>query len=51
MASVKQAGDSYRQILKSSSLIGGSQGINFAIGLVKTKMVAVFLGSSGIGLV
>jgi PST family polysaccharide transporter len=41
---------SYRQILKSSSLIGGSSLINMAIGMVRTKFVAVLLGPSGVGL-
>jgi antigen flippase len=44
-------GSSYGQILKSSSIIGGAQGINYVIGLVRTKIVAVLLGPSGVGLV
>ncbi len=44
-------GSSYGQILKSSSIIGGAQGINYVIGLVRTKVVAVLLGPSGVGLV
>ncbi len=43
--------DSYGRILKSSSIIGGAQGINYLIGMVKTKVVALLLGPSGIGLV
>lgn len=42
---------SYGQILKSSSIVGGAQGINYIIGMVRTKLVAVLLGPSGIGLV
>jgi len=42
---------SYGSILKSSSLIGGSQLITMVIGLVRTKCAAVLLGPSGIGLV
>jgi len=42
---------SYGQILKSSSIIGGAQGINYLIGMVRTKLVAVLLGPSGVGLV
>lgn len=42
---------SYGQILKSSSIIGGAQGVNYLIGLVRTKLVAVLLGPSGVGLV
>lgn len=42
---------SYGQILRSSSIIGGAQGINYLIGMVRTKLVAVLLGPSGVGLV
>jgi PST family polysaccharide transporter len=45
------AASSYGQILRSSSIIGGAQGINYVISLVKTKVVAVLLGPSGVGLV
>ena len=43
--------DSYGQILRSSSIIGGAQGINYLIAMVRTKLVAVLLGPSGVGLV
>ena len=43
--------ESYAQILKSSSLIGGAQGANYLIGMVRTKLVAILLGPSGIGLI
>ena len=42
---------SYRRILKSSSIIGGASVINILIGLIRTKLVAVLLGPTGIGLV
>jgi enterobacterial common antigen flippase len=42
--------DSYGQILKSSALIGGSQVANIAIGILRTKAMAVLLGPSGFGL-
>ncbi len=42
---------SYGQILKSSSIIGGTTGINYLIGMVRTKVVAGLLGTSGVGLV
>jgi len=42
---------SYGQILKSSSIIGGAQGINYLIAMVRVKLVAVLLGPSGVGLV
>lgn len=42
---------SYRRILKTSSIIGGASVINIVIGLVRTKILAVLLGPTGIGLV
>jgi PST family polysaccharide transporter len=42
--------DTYGQILKSSALIGGSQVLNIAIGIVRTKAMAVLLGPAGYGL-
>jgi PST family polysaccharide transporter len=40
----------YGRILKSSALIGGSSVLSIAIGIVRTKAMAVLLGPSGIGL-
>lgn len=40
----------YGQILKSSALIGGSSMLNIAIGIVRTKAMAVLLGPAGFGL-
>lgn len=42
---------SYRQILRSSSILGGASVINIVLGLVRTKVVAALLGTAGIGLV
>lgn len=42
--------ESYSQILKSSALIGGSSLINIAIGIIRTKVMAVLLGPAGFGL-
>jgi antigen flippase len=44
-------GSSYGEILRSSSIVGGATGINYVIGMVRTKAVAVLLGPSGVGLV
>jgi PST family polysaccharide transporter len=44
------SGGTYGQILKSSALIGGSSVLNIAIGIVRTKAMAVLLGPAGIGL-
>jgi len=40
----------YGQILKSSALVGGSSVLNIAIGIVRTKAMALLLGPSGFGL-
>lgn len=42
--------NSYRQILKYTSLFGSIQGINILISLVRNKIVAVLLGPSVMGL-
>lgn len=42
---------SYRQILRSSSIIGGASAVNVLVGLVRIKVVAVLLGPAGVGLV
>ena len=42
---------SYSRIMKSSSLIGGAQGINMLIGMVRVKFVAMLIGPMGVGLV
>ena len=41
---------SYLEILKSSMLIGGSTALTLAIGVVRTKLMAVVLGPAGFGL-
>ncbi len=43
--------NSYRHILRYTSLFGGVQGLNIAISLVRNKLVAVLLGPDGMGLV
>jgi O-antigen/teichoic acid export membrane protein len=40
---------SYRNILRASSLFGGVQVITILISMIRTKFVAIFLGTSGIG--
>lgn len=47
---VTPAKSSYSQILKSSALVGGSQVMNIAIGIGRTKAMAILLGPSGFGL-
>jgi enterobacterial common antigen flippase len=46
----KAVKNTYGQILKSTALIGGSQVVNIAIGIIRTKAMAVLLGPSGFGL-
>jgi PST family polysaccharide transporter len=41
---------SYGEILRSSAMIGGSQVVVIAIGIVRTKAMAVLLGPAGFGL-
>ncbi len=43
--------NSYQQIAKSSGIIGGSQVFNIFIGIFRTKIVALLLGPSGVGIV
>lgn len=40
----------YVQILRSAALIGGSSVVNIAFGIIRTKVIAVLLGPSGIGI-
>lgn len=48
--SVTAGSETYGQVLKSSTLIGGSQILNILIGIVRTKAMAVLLGPAGFGL-
>ena len=40
---------SYRQILHSSSIIGGGAVINITVDLIRIKVAAVLLGPAGVG--
>lgn len=42
---------SYSRIIKSSSMIGGAQGVNMLIGMVRVKFAALLIGPTGVGLV
>lgn len=46
----ESTGESYGEIIKSSATIGGSTVINIAVGVVRTKVLAVLLGPAGFGL-
>ncbi len=41
---------SYRQILKTTSLFGGVQFFSILISIIRTKLVAVFIGPAGMGI-
>jgi PST family polysaccharide transporter len=41
---------SYGRILRSSSIMGGALSINYVLSLVRTKVIAVLLGPSGVGI-
>ncbi len=42
--------NSYREIFKGTSIIGGSSFLKLLISMVQTKFIAVFLGTFGVGL-
>lgn len=42
---------SYFQIVHSTSLFGGAQVINILIGIIRNKLIAILLGSMGMGLI
>ncbi len=41
---------SYRTIVKSTGIVGGAQVANIALGIARTKALAVLLGPSGVGI-
>ena len=42
---------SYHQILKTTSLFGGVQLLTIGIAIVRTKLIAVFIGPTGMGII
>ena len=50
MSEENNKSNSYRHVLKYTSVFGGAQGLNILIGLVRNKCVAIILGPSGMGL-
>jgi O-antigen/teichoic acid export membrane protein len=42
---------SYRQIVKTTSLFGGVQFFTIIIGIVRTKLIAIFIGPAGMGII
>jgi antigen flippase len=47
---IKESNKSYRQILKSTTIIGGSSVINIILRIIRVKFLAVLLNPSGMGL-
>ncbi|HEX8272060.1 MAG TPA: O-antigen translocase [Longimicrobiaceae bacterium] len=43
-------GQSYRQILRATSIVGGGNVLIILVGLARTKALAILLGPSGVGL-
>src|SRR5260370_13673465 len=43
-------GERYGQMLKSAVLIGGSSALNVALGIIRSKAMALLLGPAGFGL-
>jgi len=43
--------ESHKQILKSTGIVGGAQLFSIIIGIVRTKVIALLLGPTGIGLI
>ncbi len=42
---------SYRQIMKATSLFGGVQVFIILVGIIRSKVIAVLLGSTGVGMI
>ena len=45
-----QSKESYKQILKATSVFGGVQIFKIVIDLLKSKIIALFLGPEGVGM-
>lgn len=48
---MKKDNSSYNQILKSTSIFGGSQALVIIIGVIRTKIIALLLGPAGVGII
>lgn len=48
---MEKKNSSYNQILKSTSIFGGSQILIILIGVIRNKMIAVLLGPVGVGII
>jgi len=50
-AKVPSEASSYGESFRAASIVGGAEGLSYVIGLVRTKVVAMLLGPSGVGLI
>lgn len=48
---MKETQSSYNQIVKSTGIYGASQLVNIVLGIVRSKLTAIFLGTTGIGII
>lgn len=48
---MKKDNKSYNQILKSTTIFGGSQVLIILIGIIRNKIIAVLLGTAGVGII
>lgn len=48
---MQRTDNSYKRIIKSTGIFGGSQIITILIGIVRNKLIAILLGTSGSGLI
>jgi len=47
---MNESKNSYRQVLKATSLFGGVQVFSVLVSIAKSKFAAIFIGPSGIGI-
>jgi O-antigen/teichoic acid export membrane protein len=48
---MSESQSSYRQIFKATSLFGSVQVVIIIIGIIKTKFIAIWLGTAGVGII
>ncbi|SHF80862.1 O-antigen translocase [Dysgonomonas macrotermitis] len=48
---MQKSDNSYKQIIRSTSIFGGSQVITILIGIARNKLIALLLGAAGTGLI
>lgn len=46
-----QDSSSYGEIVRSSTIVGGAQAVNYVVGLVRVKAIALLLGPAGVGII